>query len=149
MQWSRSCLNVPIPATLFSVSLNRFFFFSPFNALGMFSFILTQLVLILLIMHLDHYIFSALVRSFILEKGFQELLICILAKLRARKNPISYQDMSLLWNSSIFFNVSRHHDKQHTVHNKIVLFYNQHPPVTHGRNLNSCLLFLGVPPKYN
>ena len=46
--------------------------------------ILTQLVLTLLIMHLDHYIFSALVRSFILQKGFQELLICILAKLNIR-----------------------------------------------------------------
>ena len=74
---------MPIPATLFSVSLNRFFSLQPlfFNAIfpfGMFSFILTQLLLTLLIMHLDHYIFSALVRSFILEKGFQELLICIL-----------------------------------------------------------------------
>ena len=80
---------MPIPATLFSVSLNRFFSLQPlfFNAIfpfGMFSFILTQLLLTLLIMHLDHYIFSALVRSFILEKGFQELLICILAKLNIR-----------------------------------------------------------------
>ena len=59
--------------------------------------ILTQLVLALLIMHLDHYIFSALVRSFILEKGFQELLICILAKLNIRpEKTISWQDISLL-----------------------------------------------------
>ena len=36
--------------------------------------------------------------------------------LRPEKN-ISCQDMSLLWNSWIFFfNVSWHHDKQHTVH---------------------------------
>ena len=82
---------MPIPATLFSVSLNRFFSLQPlfFNAIfpfGMFSFILTQLLLTLLIMHLDHYIFSALVRSFILEKGFQELLICILAKRTTSKN---------------------------------------------------------------
>ena len=93
---------MPIPATLFSVSLNRFFCLQPlfFNAIfpfGMFSFILTQLLLTLLIMHLDHYIFSALVRSFILEKGFQELLICILAKLNIRpEKTISCQDISLL-----------------------------------------------------
>ena len=85
-----------------------FCFFEPFFSLqslffnavfpfGMFSFILTQLLLTLLIMHLDHYIFSALVRSFILEKGFQELLICILAKLNIRpEKTISCQDISLL-----------------------------------------------------
>ena len=65
----------------------------------MFYFILTQLVRTQLIMHLDHYIFSALVRSFILEKGFEakELLICILAKLNIwPEKTISCQDISLL-----------------------------------------------------
>ena len=47
------------------------------------------------------------------------------------EKTISCQDMSLLWNSWIFFNVSWHHDKQHTVHHKTV-----HPPVIHWRNLN-------------
>ena len=37
------------------------------------------LLLTLLVMHLDQCIFQGLVRSFILEKGFQKLLICILA----------------------------------------------------------------------
>ena len=53
VQWSSSCLNVQINrvrllATLFSVSLYRFFFF-PF---GLFFFMLT-----LLVMNLDQYIF--------------------------------------------------------------------------------------------
>ena len=38
--------------------------------------------------------------------------------LRPEKN-ISCQDMSLLWNSWIFFNFSWHHDKQHTVNHKL------------------------------
>ena len=36
------------------------------------------------------------------------------------KETISCQDMSLLWNSWIFYNnVSWHHDKQHTIHHKL------------------------------
>ena len=35
------------------------------------------------------------------------------------EKTISCQDMSLLWNSWTFLNVSWHHDKQHTVHHKL------------------------------
>ena len=49
----------------------------------------------IMIMHLDQHILS------FLEKGCQELLICILAKLTATKKNISCQNMSLLWNSSV------------------------------------------------
>ena len=45
--------------------------------------------------------------------------VYLMAKLTTRKKTISCQDMSLLWNSWIFFNVSWHHDKQHTVHHKL------------------------------
>ena len=64
-QWSRSCLNVQInrvrlPATLFSVPLYRFFslfslfFLTLFFILAYFSLFL---MLTLLVMHLDQYIF--------------------------------------------------------------------------------------------
>ena len=42
--------------------------------------------------------------------------------LRPNKNHKPCQDMSLFWNSWIFFRVSWHHDKQHTVHHKLYLF---------------------------
>ena len=137
VKWSRSCLNVQsnrvrLPATLFSVSLNRFFFFCLVSFILTLFFLLAFFALFLLltvpVMHLD--------QCFILEKGFQKLLICILAKLTTRKKKKSCQDMSLLWNSWIFLNVSWHHDKQHTVHHKMYrLIYTQHPPVTHWRKL--------------
>ena len=43
----------------------------------------------------------------------------IMTKLTTRKKTISCQDMSLLWNSWIVFNISWHHGKQHTVHHKL------------------------------
>ena len=90
VQWSRSCLYVQInrvqlPATLFCVSLSyRFFcFFFGLCLLTLF-FLLACFPLFLLltplITHLDQYIFEAQVRSLILEKGLQKLLIFILAK---------------------------------------------------------------------
>ena len=67
VQWSSSCLNVQVnrfrlPATLFSVSLCRFFFFlsvwslflTPVFLLAFFSLFL---LLTLLVIHLDQYIF--------------------------------------------------------------------------------------------
>ena len=64
VQWSRSCLNVQInrvrlPATLFSVSLYRFFFclVSFFNTIFPFGLFSLFLLLTLLVMHLDQYIF--------------------------------------------------------------------------------------------
>ena len=79
---------VRLPATLFSVSLHRFFFFSvrplflntifPF---GLFSFILTADPA----GHaLGSIYISRLSPEFILEKGFQKLFICILTKLTTR-----------------------------------------------------------------
>ena len=44
----------------------------------------------IMIMHLDQHILS------FLEKGCQELLICIFAKLTAKKKNISCQNMSLV-----------------------------------------------------
>ena len=65
VQWSKSCLNVQInrvrhPATLFSVSLYRLFFFclvSFFNTVFLFGLFSLFLLLTLLVMHLDQYIF--------------------------------------------------------------------------------------------
>ena len=51
--------------------------------------------------------------------------------LRPEKTTSCQLMSPLLSNSWIFFNVSWHHDKQHTVHHKTV-----HPPVIHWRNLN-------------
>ena len=51
--------------------------------------------------------------------------------LRPEKTTSCQLMSPLLSNSWIFFNVSWHHDKQHTVHHNTV-----HPPVIHWRNLN-------------
>ena len=81
VQWSRSCLHMQInwvrlPATLFSVSLYLFFFFCLLFVFLTLFLLLARfplfLLLTLLIMHIDQYIFYAYVRSFILEKGFQD-----------------------------------------------------------------------------
>ena len=52
------------------------FFLTLFFLLACFSLFL---LLTLLAMHLDQYIFKAYVRSFILEKGFRKLLLSLLA----------------------------------------------------------------------
>ena len=93
VQWSRGCLQgqinrVRLPATLFSFFFFALFFFrllSVFNTIFPF-------VLLFFIFTADPadpvlgsiYILS-LSPEYILKKGFQELLICILAKLTARK----------------------------------------------------------------
>ena len=115
VQWSRSCLHVQInrvrlPATLFNVSLYRFFiflfglFFNTIFPFGLFSLFL---LLTLPVMHLDQWYFK-------LKSG-----VLFRPSWRPDKNHKPCQDMSLLWNSSIFSNVSWHHDKQHTVHHKL------------------------------
>ena len=117
VQWSRSCLHVQInrvrlPSTLFSVSLYRFIFFCLVSFLTLFfllAFFPLFLLLTLLVMHLD------LIIYFRLNSGVN--LICILAY--DQKKTVSCQDISFLWKSWIFFNVSWHHDKQHTVHHKL------------------------------
>ena len=94
VQWSGSFLHVQInrvllPATLISVSWYRFFpvssiFFNtifPFRPFFLYSF--CRPCCMLLVMHLDKYIFYFKLKSGVLfwKKGFQKLLICILAKL--------------------------------------------------------------------
>ena len=116
VQWWRSCSHVPIngvrlPATLFSVSLPYHFFSSVwslfFNAIfpfGLFSFILTA-------DPAGHALGSIYVLSlsaeFYFGKGFfKSSRSACWPSLRPEKKNISCQDMSLLWNSWIFFNVS-------------------------------------------
>ena len=70
------------PVTLFSVSLYRFFFF---NTIFPFSLFFTVDPAGHALGSIYQYIFRAWVRSFILQKGFQKLLICILAMLTTRK----------------------------------------------------------------
>ena len=130
VQWSRSCLNVQInrvrlPATLFSVSLYRFFFFclvSFFNTIfpfGLFFFILTA-------DPAGHALGSIYILSlspeFYFGKGISKALDLHTGQAYDQIKTISCQDMSLLWNSWIFFSVIWHHDKQHTVHHKLYLF---------------------------
>ena len=118
VQWSRSCLHVQIDrvrvlATLFSVSLYRFFFclVSFFNTIfpfGLFFFILTA-------DPAGHalgsiYILSVKSEVFFWKRDFKSPWSAYWPSLRPEKT-ISCQDMSLLWNSWIFFNVSWHHDK--------------------------------------
>ena len=77
---------VRLPATLFSVSVYRFYFsclVSFVNTIFPFGLFSLFLLLTLLVMHLDQLYFK-LNRSFILEKGLQKVLICILAKLATR-----------------------------------------------------------------
>ena len=78
-----------LPATLFFVSLYRFFFclslfFNTIFPFGLFIFILTA-------DPAGHALGSIYILSvspeFILPKGFPKLLICILAKLTTRKKP--------------------------------------------------------------
>ena len=81
---------VRLPVTLFSVSMYLFFpclvsFFNTIFPFGLFFFILTA-------DPAGHalgsiYILSLSPRSFIVEKGFQKLLICMLSKLTTREKP--------------------------------------------------------------
>ena len=63
----------------------------------------------IMIMHLDQHTLS------FLEKGCQELLICILAKLMATKKHISCQNMSLLWNSSMLVDIVTNNTQYTTI----------------------------------
>ena len=126
VQWSRSCLHVQInrvrlPATLFSVSLYRFFFLLGLFFLHNFSF-------------WPFFLYSYCwpcwsctwiniyfkLKSGVLfwKRDFKSSWSAYWPSLLPEKT-ISCQDMSLLWNSWIFFNVSWHHDKQHTVNHKL------------------------------
>ena len=127
VQWPRSCLHVQInrvrlPATLFSVSLCRFFFLFSLCFLilsfpfGLFSFFLTA-------DPAEHALWINIyftLKSGVLfwKRDFKSSWSVYWPSLRPKK-PISSQHMSLLWNSLIFFSVSWRHDKQHTVHHKL------------------------------
>ena len=112
VQWSRSCLHVQInrvrlPATLFSVSLYRFFFclVSFLNTIfpfGLFFFILTA-------DPAGHALGSIYILSvspeFYFGKGISKVLDLHTGQAYDQKKTISCQDMYLLWNSWMFFNV--------------------------------------------
>ena len=69
-------------------------------------------------------------------KGISRVLDLHSGQAYGQKKTTSCQVMSpLLSNSWNFFNVSWHHDKEHTVHQKTVLVYTQHPMI-HWRNLD-------------
>ena len=57
--------------------------------------------------------------EFYFGKGISKALDLHTGQAYDQKKTISCQDMSLVWNSWIFFNVSWHRDKQHTVHHKV------------------------------
>ena len=131
VQWTRSSLHVQInrvrlPATLFPVSLYPFFFLfglSFFNIIfpfGLFFFVLTA-------DHAGHTLESIYILSLSQEfyfnwKGISKVLDLHTGRAYDQIKTRSCQDMSLLWNSWIFFKASWHHDKQHTVHHKLYLF---------------------------
>ena len=142
VQRSRSCLLVQInrvrlPATLFSVSLYRFFFCSvPFLTL---FFLLAFFSVFLTADTAGHALGSIYILTLrsrpesYFGKGISKALDLHTGQACDQKKIISCQDMSLLWNCWSFFNVSWHRDKQNTVHHKVYLF--THPPVTHWRKL--------------
>ena len=143
VQWSRSCINVQInrvrlKETLFPVSLYRFFsvwslFFNSIFPFGLFFFILT-------VDPAGHALGSIYILSwspeFYFGKGISKALDLHTGQDYDQIKTISSQDMSLRWNSRIFFNVGWDHDKQHTVAPQTVLIYTQHPPGTHWWKLN-------------
>ena len=83
---------VRLPATLFSVSLYSTVFISVWSLFLPLFFLLALLFFILTADPAGQalgsiYISSLSPEFFFLEKGFQKLLICILAKLTTRKKP--------------------------------------------------------------
>ena len=104
------CFFVPFFFFLFGLFFNTIF---PF---GLFFFILTA-------DPAGHALGSIYILSlspeFYFGKGISKALDLHTGQAYDQIKTISCQDMSLLWNSWIFFNVSWHHDKQHTVHHKL------------------------------
>ena len=112
VQWSRSCLHVQfflqiswvrLPATLFSVfctvvfsCLVSFFSIFPFGLFSLF------LLLTLLVMHLDQYVFKLKSGVLFWKNDFKSSWSAYWPSLRPDKNHKPCQDMSLLWNSWIF-----------------------------------------------
>ena len=72
--------------------------------------------LTLLVMHLDQWYFKLKSGVLFWKRAFKSSWSAYWPSLRPDNNHKPCQDMSLLW---IFFSVSWHHDKQHTVHHKL------------------------------
>ena len=115
VQINRVRLRIHIPATLLSFSLYRYFFFpcwsiflTLFFLLAFFSLLLLQT---LLVMHLDQYIFKLKSGVLIWKRDFKSSWSAYRPSFKQIKTISCRQDMYLLWNSWIFFNVSWHHDK--------------------------------------
>ena len=124
-----------------------FFFFSPvwslfFNTIfpfGLFFFILTA-------DPAGHALGSIIhfeVRSFILEKVFQKLVICIPAKLTTRKKKKKNQDINQdiktcpsSETADFFFSALVDIMTNNTQYTTNCVSFAQHPPVTNWRNLN-------------
>ena len=139
VQWSRSCLHTckpgSTPATLFSVSLYVFFFsvwpfFNTTFPFGLFFFILTA--------HLASHPLGSISGVLFWKRDFKSWKSSWSAywpSLRPEKN-ISCQDMSLLWNSWIFFSMLVDIMTNNTQYTSTELIYTQHPLVAHWRKLN-------------
>ena len=112
------------PGDAVPVSSYRFFF--PRSCLVSFSTLFFLLaffslfsLLTLLVMHLDQNWYFNLKCGVLFWKRISKALDLHTGRAYDQIKTISCQDMPLLWNSWIFFNVSWHHDKQHTVHHKL------------------------------
>ena len=146
VQWSRSFLNVQtnrvgLPATQLSVSLYLFFF-----PCLVYSFFLTLFFLLAFFFY--SYcrpcwsctwinIYNRLKSGVLFwKKGFQKLLICVLAKLTTRKKPWAVKTCQPSSETPEFFSMLV--DIMTNTHStpQTVLIYTQHPPVTHWRKLN-------------
>ena len=142
VQWSRSCLHTckpgSTPATLFSVSLYVFFFsvwpfFNTTFPFSPFFFILTA--------HLATHPLGSISGVLFWKRDFKSWKSSWSAymywpSLRPEKKNISCQDMSLLWNSWIFFSMLVDIMTNNTQYTTTALIYTQHPLVTHWRKLN-------------
>ena len=133
VQLSRSCLHVQInrvrlSATLFSVSSSyRLFFFYYYYFFFLFGLCFFNTIF-LLACFLYSYCWPCWsctwiniyfkLKSGVLfwKRDFKSSWSAYWPSLRPDNNHKPCQDMSLLW---IFFSVSWHHDKQHTVHHKL------------------------------
>ena len=128
VQWSRSCLQVQINRVRFPASDAVLCFLVPFFFSCLVSFFNTifpfdRFFFILTADPPGHALGSIYILSlspeFYFGKGISKALDLHTGQAYDQIKTISCQDMSLLWNSWIFFNVSWHHDKQHTVHHKL------------------------------
>ena len=109
---------VRFPATLFSVSLYRFFFLFGLFFLTLFFLLYSYCWPCWSCTWIN--IYFKLKSGVFCKRDFKSSSSAhLMAKRTTRKKTISCQDMSLLWNSWIVFSVSWHHDKQHTEHHKL------------------------------